>query len=77
MTVHVVFVGSAASWTSSVRLGCCCDTPTMLTAFASLWPADLPGTPLRVGATLSELTKNSCTAPSLFADDRLSEDTGW
>jgi DNA polymerase-4 len=60
----------APGWHAGKRLPPCRDTFTLIRAVSPLWEQKPPGTPLRVGVTLGDLTSDANTALPLFEEDR-------
>lgn len=61
---------NSPSWESHCRLIHCQDTTTLIRAASKLWNEKPPGTPLKVGITLSDLISGHNVARPLFEEDR-------
>ncbi len=71
MVVALSYLGEHPKWKTTVYLGRCQDTPTMLKAFQKTWRSRPPGgRPLKVSVTLFDLTPGISTTPSLFIEER-------
>ena len=57
-------------WEAHHRLSHCQDTTTLIRAAGKMWKEKPPGTPLKVGITLSDLVSGHNVAQPLFEEDR-------
>jgi DNA polymerase IV len=70
ITFHISYFDRQKSWKSSVVIGRCQDTLTMIRAFSKVW-SSRPAyrKPLHISVTLSDLTHCSQTTLPLFTDE--------
>ncbi len=57
-------------WQAQRNLTHCQDTTTLIRAAGKLWKEKPPGTPLKIGITLSDLVSGNNVAQPLFEEDR-------
>ncbi|MBC7815544.1 MAG: DNA polymerase [Planctomycetaceae bacterium] len=69
ITVRVDFFNDQC-WQAQQSLSHCQDTTTLIRAAGKMWKEKPPGTPLKIGITLSDLVSGHNVAQPLFDEDR-------